>query len=363
MSTRRRLVAVLAVVGVLAVGGAAWAYFTSSGSGTGAANVGTLAAPTHVTGTPTGSTVAVSWTGVTDPGSGTFGYYVTRTPYPSGTTVNVCGSSPTALLSGTSCNDTSVPSGNYTYTVTSVYNSWTNSASSSEVTVVSTPPSASAPGVSAIVNYGTNPYWVNKENVTLTDTPSTNGGSAIASVSYYDCATAVAPCTSSNWTPIGSGSVGPNWSSTWNGTSLPADGTYDVVAIATNSGSISSTTSSATEAGIDTTAPVTTDNTGSIGNAWKNTTQTVTLSPTDTGSGDAQTYYTTDGSTPSEIGGVPQGSTKTGTSIVLNTSGQYTIKYFSIDDVGNVEAVKTAGTVIRIDVIAPVVPVPTVNGH
>ncbi len=37
MSTKRRVVAVLAVVGVLAVGGAAWAYFTSTGSGTGAA--------------------------------------------------------------------------------------------------------------------------------------------------------------------------------------------------------------------------------------------------------------------------------------------------------------------------------------
>jgi hypothetical protein len=48
---------------------------------------------------------------------------------------------------------------------------------------------------------------------------------------------------------------------------------------------------------------------------------------------------------------------------LLNTSGQYTIKYFSVDNVGNVEAVKTAGTVIRIDLIAPVVPVPTVNGH
>ena len=225
MRTRRRIIAVLAVVGVLAVGGAAFAYFTSTGSGTGAATVSSLGSPAPVTGSPSGSTVAVSWSAVTDPGSGNFGYYVTRTPYPSGTTVNVCGSSSTSLLSGTSCNDTSVPSGNYTYSVTVVYNSWTKSASSSEVTVVSTPPSASAPGVSAIVNYGTNPYWVDKENVTLTDAPAANGGSAIASVSYYDCATAAAPCTSSNWTLIGSGSSGPNWSATWTGTSLPADGT------------------------------------------------------------------------------------------------------------------------------------------
>ena len=130
-----------------------------------------------------------------------------------------------------------------------------------------------------------------------------------------------------------------------------------------NTTRVTSPVSSATEVGIDTTAPVTTDNTASIGNAWKNTDQTVTLSPTDTGSGVAQTYYTTDGSTPSQIGGVAQGTTQTGTSVLLNTSGQYTIKYFSLDNVGNVEAVKTAGTVIRIDLIAPVVPEPTVNGH
>ena len=44
--TTGRLVAVLAVVGVLAVGGAAWAYFTSSGSGTGHASTGTMSTVT-----------------------------------------------------------------------------------------------------------------------------------------------------------------------------------------------------------------------------------------------------------------------------------------------------------------------------
>jgi hypothetical protein len=46
MSTRRRLIAVLAVVGVLAVGGAAWAYFTSHGSGSGHASTGTMSTVT-----------------------------------------------------------------------------------------------------------------------------------------------------------------------------------------------------------------------------------------------------------------------------------------------------------------------------
>ena len=96
----------------------------------------------------------------------------------------------------------------------------------------------------------------------------------------------------------------------------------------------------------DSTVPATTDNTASIGTTCKNTTQTVTLSPTDAGSGAAATYYTTNGSTPTT-------SSSQGTSIVLSADGTYTIKYFTVDNVGNQEAVKTAATVICIDKTAP----------
>jgi hypothetical protein len=72
----------------------------------------------------------------------------------------------------------------------------------------------------------------------------------------------------------------------------------------------------------------------------------VTLSPTDAGSGAAATYYTTNGSTPTT-------SSSQGTSIVLSTDGTYTIKYFSVDNVGNQEGVKTASTTICIDKTAP----------
>jgi hypothetical protein len=91
---------------------------------------------------------------------------------------------------------------------------------------------------------------------------------------------------------------------------------------------------------------VTSNNTATIGNGWKATAQTVTLSPTDTGSGVAHTYFTTDGSTPTS-------ASADGTSILLATSGTYTIKYFSVDALGNAEAVKTASTQIRIDLDAP----------
>ena len=99
----------------------------------------------------------------------------------------------------------------------------------------------------------------------------------------------------------------------------------------------------------DSSAPTTTDNTAAIGNAWKNTNQTVTLTANDgTGSGSAATYFTTNGSTPTT-------TSPSGTSVSLTSDGLYTIKYFSVDNVSNAEAVKTASTQIRIDKTAPAV--------
>ncbi len=96
----------------------------------------------------------------------------------------------------------------------------------------------------------------------------------------------------------------------------------------------------------DSTVPSTTDNTSSIGTTCKNTTQTVTLTPTDAGSGVTATYYTINGSTPTT-------SSSQGTSIALSADGTYTIKYFTVDNVGNQETIKTAATVICIDKTAP----------
>ena len=97
----------------------------------------------------------------------------------------------------------------------------------------------------------------------------------------------------------------------------------------------------------DVAAPVTTDDTGTITNAWRNVDTTVTLSPSDgTGAGLVQTYYTTNGVNPTT--GSP-----TGTSILLTAEGAYTIKYFSTDRVANTEAVKTGAAQIRIDKTNP----------
>jgi endoglucanase len=121
-------------------------------------------------------------------------------------------------------------------------------------------PIASAPGASATTSYSTAPIWFDKEPVTLTDSPSVNGGTAVASVTYYYCLKSNSSCTNTstaNWTPINTSTAsGSNWTLTWASASLPADGTYNLMATATNSSSVTSGPSStSTEIGIDNTPP------------------------------------------------------------------------------------------------------------
>ncbi|WP_146078184.1 hypothetical protein [Subtercola sp. Z020] len=127
-------VALLVLAGI-PVAGPADAFWRSTGRGVGSAVSGTLNAPTGVTVAATStSPVSVSWTasgGTTVP----TGYFVTRTAGAS--TIAACGSSATALLTTTSCSDTGVAAGTYTYAVTAVFRSWTAvSASSGSVVVI-----------------------------------------------------------------------------------------------------------------------------------------------------------------------------------------------------------------------------------
>jgi hypothetical protein len=106
---------------------------------------------------------------------------------------------------------------------------------------------------------------------------------------------------------------------------------------------------SATPFGVfaDASPPTTSDNTGTIGSGWKNTTQFVVLSASDgTGAGSSLSYYTSDGTTPTT-------ASAQGTTVTLANEGVFTVKYFSVDYVGNVEPVRTAGTQVRIDKTVP----------
>ena len=107
--TRRLVIALGAVpLALVVTASAAWGYFSSQGAGNGTVMVGSLAAPTGVTATPTAGTVAIAWTGVAPPGIAALGYYVTRSPVPSGVAVTVCGTPSLPLApSPTTCNDQS----------------------------------------------------------------------------------------------------------------------------------------------------------------------------------------------------------------------------------------------------------------
>lgn len=128
------------VFGVLAAATAVWAYFSTQGSGSSAASSATLAAPTNLTAAfpnPALRTVHITWQGSAAPGGGAVdGYYVQRLAGASATPA--CGSSPSSLLANTTmaCDDTSAPSGTYTYSVTAVFRTWTaTSVPSAPVTV------------------------------------------------------------------------------------------------------------------------------------------------------------------------------------------------------------------------------------
>lgn len=92
------------------------------------------------------------------------------------------------------------------------------------------------------------------------------------------------------------------------------------------------------------TAPPTTTN--DVDGAWHNSSVTVTLTAADANSGVSATYYTTDGT-------LPTMSSPIGNVINLTKERVYTIRYFSVDNVGNVEDVRTAVNQVKIDKVKP----------
>lgn len=191
VATGRRL-GLVGLVVVLLVGGSAgaWAWWSSTGAGTGTAMTGTLNAPQQVTATSrVGSRdVNVGWA-VPDSGQAPTGYFVKRLG--SSGAVPACDSSPTGTLPMTSCVDKGVADGSYTYVVTAVFNSWTAvSEPSQEVTVLGAAPTSTTLTSSA------NPSVVG-QTVTYTATVSaqSGGGTPSGSVSFTD---ADVPITCSN---------------------------------------------------------------------------------------------------------------------------------------------------------------------
>jgi hypothetical protein len=113
--------ALLAALAITA-GGDALAYFSSVGSGSASAAVTKLTAPAISAATPAaGGTVALTWGGVTPPGSGSVTYYVTRD---GGNPAGTCPAkaAPTTVVT---CKDSGLAVGEHTYSVTALWHTWT----------------------------------------------------------------------------------------------------------------------------------------------------------------------------------------------------------------------------------------------
>jgi trimeric autotransporter adhesin len=121
----------VSAIGLLAAVMDASAYYTARGTTSAGAAVATLPAPS-VTATNSGAgTVALSWTAVAPPASGSVAYYVSR----DGGTASAACPSAAAPTSVTSCTDTGVSAGAHAYTVTAVWRTWTRTSASARTTV------------------------------------------------------------------------------------------------------------------------------------------------------------------------------------------------------------------------------------
>jgi hypothetical protein len=132
----KRLLAVVAGLALALVGTMAVAAWLSTGNGDGSVVAATLAPPTAVNGSPTAGTgdVTVSWTASTGTLAPT-GYYVYRTP-DDGPAEPACGTTASSPVTATTCTDTGVPLGSYTYTVVAQFHGWTSASAPSDTVVV-----------------------------------------------------------------------------------------------------------------------------------------------------------------------------------------------------------------------------------
>ncbi len=114
------------------VSGTAFAYFSTTGTGQASAGIAKLASPTITAATPAvGGTVALTWSAVTPPGPGAVIYTVSRD---GGSPDGTCSGS---LTSVTTCTDSDLGVGTYSYVVTARWRSWSavSSTSTAKITI------------------------------------------------------------------------------------------------------------------------------------------------------------------------------------------------------------------------------------
>ena len=171
--------------------------------------------------------------------------------------------------------------------------------------------------------------YVDSASITLTATDAGNGVAA----TYYTVNGGTTK-TGTTVSLVGAGSYTVRFWSVDNDGNTEAAKTANVT--------ITSSTVTPPPAPADTTAPVTTSN----AQASYVDSGSITLTATDGGSGVAATYYTVNG-----------GAQSAGNVVSLVGAGTYTVRFWSVDNAGNVESAQTASVTVTASVVTP--PSPT----
>jgi hypothetical protein len=329
--TRRRVaVLVIVVAGALGIAGTASAWWAAGsvvgGNGAGAAtSVNQGATPTASAGI--GPRVGVSWSASTlASGAPVTGYLVKR--YDADTnalqsTLTGC----SGTVAGVSCTETTVPAGEWKYSITPVIGTnWRGTESLQSGVVVVSP---------AVMTLATSIFGPPLPNAT---TGTLTGFTANEGVTYrLDAAT---PITGAPATVTAGGTA------TITNIVVPAgtsEGAHTLYAVGAN-GTLASVAII-----VDTVAPTASAQLSPAANGagWNNAAAVqVLLSGADgvNGSGISLIRYTTDGTDPTV-----SGSTQTYTDLLLTSTK--TVKYYAIDAAGNTSGVYTQQ--VRIDTVAP----------
>ncbi|MET9270578.1 hypothetical protein [Kribbella sp. NPDC003557] len=173
---------------------------------------------------------------------------------PATATVVVSGSGPTYNLAVSGLTSSSLIT--VSIAASTVHDSFGagNTASTSTdntVTYDATGPTASAPAATSSLAYGS---FVGNATVTLMDS-ATDDLTGVASVAYYRCAGTTGNCTAASWTAIGSSTSSGTSFAVTTGAPFAADGSYRIVAVATDAAGNTGVPGTATVVTVDTTPP------------------------------------------------------------------------------------------------------------
>ena len=193
---------------------------------------------------------------------------------------------------------------------------------------------SSAPSVPVVTDEG---QYTAKTDQLYAGWSSSDSESAISEYQY-------AIGTSSDATDMtGWTSAGTDISVTKSGLSLSEGTIYYFSVKAKNEAELWSDAGYSDGITVDNTAP-STELSGVDSDSWNKASVTITLTALDSVSGADKTYYSTDGSDPATVYGGP---------FTLSNDGTYSIKYYSTDQAGNSESIKTADYQVKIDKAAP----------